>query len=112
VEVDFRIGDLTRIALGGPFDCLFDVGLYHGIRQRDLAGFRETLKRVSRQGTRWLCLAGNARELVPNGPPVVSEEEYRTELGPLFSVVRAREFRLDLRPDFRPLFWSILMERR
>ena len=112
VKVHFRAGDLTRLALGGPYDVLFDLGLYHGIRTRDLPGFLKTLERVSRRGTRWLCLAGNAREPLENGPPVVREEEFRLELGGLFKFLEVREFRFELRPDFRPLAWSILMERR
>jgi methyl halide transferase len=112
VTVDFRVGDLTRIELGDPYDVLFDSGVYHGIRTRNLAGFLETVERASRPGTRWLSLAGNASEPHPNGPPSVREEEFRTELGPLFSFLDVREFRFDLRPDFQPLAWSILMERR
>lgn len=112
VDVEFLSGDLTKMELGGPFDCLFDLGLYHGIRNRDLVGFLATLRRVSRPGTRWLSLAGNAREILPDGPPVVREEEFRAELEPLFRILRVREFRFDLRPDFQPLAWSILAERR
>ncbi len=112
VSVDFRVGDLTRIDLGGPYDLLFDSGLYHGQRQRDLAGFLSTLERVSRPGTRWLSLAGNANEPYPNGPPVVTEAEFRRELSGLFRIVRFHEFRWDLAPGFQPLGWSILLERR
>lgn len=112
VRVDLRQGDLTRTDLGGPYDCLFDLGLYHGIRLRDLDGFLTVLRRVTRPGTRWLSIAGNAKEPLAEGPPVVREEEFRSELGSLFSFVRVREFRLHItRPD-SPLAWSILMERR
>lgn len=112
VQVDFRVGDLTEVKLGGPFDCLFDLGVYHGIRDRDLSGFRATLERVSRPGTLWLSLAGNAKEIAPQGPPVVTEAEFRGELEPLFRILEVNEFRFDLRPDFQPLAWSILMKRR
>ncbi len=112
VTIDFRAGDLTTIDLGGPYDGLLDIGLYHGIRNRNLAGFTSMLQRVSRPGTRWLSLAGNANETTPEGPPVVREEDFRTELEPMFRVLEVHEFRFDLRPDLRPLAWSILMERR
>jgi SAM-dependent methyltransferase len=112
VKVDFRVGDMTKVDLGGPYDVLFDIGLYHGQRNRDLAGLLRVLTRVSRRGTRWLSLAGNAREPLPDGPPVVREEEFRAELGGLFRFLEITEFRFELRPDFRPLAWSILMERR
>jgi cyclopropane fatty-acyl-phospholipid synthase-like methyltransferase len=111
VEVRFEVGDLTQMDFGGLYDVLFDLGVYHGIRQRDLSGFLTTVERVSRRGTRWLSLAGNAREPLENGPPVVREEEFRRELSPLFKFIEVREFRFELREDFRPLAWSILMER-
>src|SRR2546428_4645400 len=99
--------------LGGPYDVVFDRGVYHGIRTGNLPGFLKMLERVTRKGTRWLCLAGNAKEPMVTGPPVVSEEEFRTELGPLLKILEVREFRFTLdREDFRPLAWSILMERR
>ena len=113
VDIDFRVGDATRMDLGGPFDVVFDRGVYHGIRARNLSGFRKMLKRVTRPGSRWLTLAGNAKEPTANGPPVVSEDEFRSELEPLFKILEVREFRFTLdRDDSRPLGWSILMERR
>lgn len=113
VAVDFRVGDATKMELSGPYDVVFDRGAYHGIRTRDLAGFRKMLERVTRPGTRWLCLAGNAKEPMENGPPVVHEREFRAELEPLFKILDVREFRFTLdKEDFRPLAWSILMERR
>lgn len=111
VTVDFRQGDLTQLDLGGPFDALFDLGLYHGIRTRSLEPFLRQLDRVTRPGTRWLSIAGNAREPNPQGPPVVSEEEFRRELGSRFRFVDVREFRLRIRRPDSPLAWSILMER-
>ena len=113
LEIDFRVGDATRMRLGGPYDVVFDRGVYHGIRGRNLPAFLRILERVTRRGTRLLCLAGNAKEPMEDGPPVVSEEEFRAELGPLFKFIEVREFRFTLdRDDFRPLAWSILMERR
>ena len=112
VHIDFRVGDLTKMDLGGPYESICDVGVYHGVRNRDLDGFLAAVKRVSRRGTRWLTLAGNAREALPDGPPVVTEEEIRRELGPLFRILQIRECRFDLRPDFQPLAWSVLMARR
>jgi ubiquinone/menaquinone biosynthesis C-methylase UbiE len=113
LEIDFRVGDATRIDLGGPYDVVFDRGVYHGIRTRNLLAFLKMLERVTREGSRWLCLAGNAKEPMEDGPPVVSEQEFRSELEPLFKILEVREFRFTLdREDFRPLAWSILMERR
>jgi SAM-dependent methyltransferase len=113
VPVDLLEGDLTRIDLGGPYDMLFDRGLYHHMRRANLSGFLQTMEKITRKGTRWLCLAGNAREQTEQGPPRVHEHEFRAELGGLFEFLDVREFRLG--PETRrsrPLAWSILMERR
>jgi SAM-dependent methyltransferase len=113
VKVDFRVADVLKDDLGGPYDILFDRGVYHCLRDVDLTKFQEVLKRVTRTGSWWLSLAGNAKEEMDPGPPVVSEEEIRAELGPLFDIVELREFRFTTnKSDFRPLGWSILMRRK
>jgi hypothetical protein len=59
-------------------------------------------------------LAGNAHEPHEPGPPVVSEEEIRAELGSLFDIVGLREFRFDqVEQGGGPfLGWSCLLRRR
>src|ERR1041384_5220544 len=113
VKIDFRVADVVKDDLGGPYDILFDRGVYHHLRTEDLKGFQEFLKRVTRGGSWWLSLAGNPKEKIENGPPVVHESEIRAELGPLFDIVELREFRFSTNSaDFRPLAWSILMRRK
>ncbi|MBE7463985.1 MAG: methyltransferase domain-containing protein [Planctomycetes bacterium] len=113
VEIDFRVADVIKDDLGGPFDVIFDRGVYHHIRRVDLAAFLERLSAASRKGTRWLTLAGHAGEVHQPGPPTVSEAEFRAELGTLFQFIEVREFRFGTdSDDFRPLAWSILMERK
>ena len=114
VNVDFRVADALKDDLGGPYDVLFDRGTYHCLRMEHLTRFQEALKRVTRRGSWWLCLAGNAKEKKQDaGPPVVTEQEIRAELGPLFEIVELREFRFATnQSDFRPLAWSILMRRK
>jgi hypothetical protein len=60
-----------------------------------------------------LVLTGNAR-LPRSGPPVVSDEEIRRELGGLFELVRLREFYFDAVQEMeeRPLGWSCFLKRR
>jgi cyclopropane fatty-acyl-phospholipid synthase-like methyltransferase len=114
VKVDFRAADVLTQELGGPYDVLFDRGVYHALRMADLAKFQNMLKRVSRRGSWYLSLAGNAKETKSeNGPPVVTEQEIRDELGSLFDIVELREFRFwTNQPGSRPLAWSILMRRK
>ncbi len=97
-----------------PFDVLFDRGCYHCVRQSALAPFQAMLERVSRPGTLFLLLTGNANEpRGDRGPPRVDEQELRDELGPWFEFLRISEFRFDDTGDAtRPLAWSVLLQRR
>jgi ubiquinone/menaquinone biosynthesis C-methylase UbiE len=114
VKVNFRVANVLQDDLGGPYDILFDRGVYHGLRLEALEKFQEVLKRVTRPGSFYLCLAGNAKEKTgEEGPPVVKEEEFRNELGSIFDILEVREFRFATNvPDFHPLAWSILMRRK
>ena len=113
VAVDFRVADVFKDDVGGPYDILFDRGVYHCLRMEDLKRFQGLLRKVTRSGSLWLSLAGNAKEELEEGPPVVSEQEIRTELGLLFDILELREFRFTSnRKDFHPLAWSILMRRK
>jgi SAM-dependent methyltransferase len=114
VSVHFLLADvLASPDVGGPFGFVFDRGCYHILREEDLAGYLGLLERALRPGATGLVLAGNAR-LPRTGPPVVTEEEIRTELGRLLEVVRLREFRWDPAPgDGGPhLGWSCLLRKR
>jgi SAM-dependent methyltransferase len=113
VDVDFRVADVLTDDLGRPYDILFDRGVYHCLRTVDLKRFQEFLKKATRTGSWWLSLAGNAKEDTDPGPPVVSEQEIRVELGLLFDIIELCEFRFSMNDSgFRPLAWSILMRRR
>ena len=82
-------------------------------RREDVGAYLDTLRRLMRPGTLGPVLAGNAREPHTPGPPVVSEEQIRSELGSLFEVVRLHEFYFDqVKPGgVRLLAWSCLLRR-
>ena len=113
VKIDFRVADVLHDDLGGPYDVIFDRGVYHGLRH-NLKKFQAAMEKVSRKGTRFFVLAGNAKEQTKEmGPPRVHEHEFRAELGGLFDILEVREFRFGTdKEDFRPLGWAILMERK
>lgn len=123
LPVAFHVGDVTALPAGlasgdampsdAPFDVLFDRGCYHCVRLGNLSGFQAMLERVTRPGTMMLLLAGNSKETREgHGPPTVSEEELRAELGRMFEFVRISEFRFDDTGNgFRPLAWSVLLRR-
>ncbi len=94
------------------FDFVYDVGFYHFIRQTDLGRFLDLLWRVTRPGTLYLVLAGRVGEEAEGGPPQVSEDDLRLELGRLFEFVHLRPCFLES-PRRREgyLGWSCLMRR-
>ena len=114
VHVRFLQADvLDPPPLGRPFPFFFDRGCYHVVRRIDVDKFLSTLERISQPGTVGLVLTGNAKEKHEPGPPVVSEQEIRQELGRVFDIVRLREFRFDQveKVGVRFLGWSCLVRR-
>ena len=125
VDVALLAADLVELPdLGPPFPLVFDRGVYHTVRRDNLAGFLDTLSRVTTQsaagtpGGTYLTLAGNANEFREGelGPPRVSAEEICRELGELMELVQLREIRFDetLIDDKleRALAWSALFRRK
>jgi SAM-dependent methyltransferase len=112
VSVHFVCGDLTNTPeIVGPFDFLFDRGVYHIVRNLDLPGYLRTLQRTLRPGALALVLTGNAR-LPRTGPPIVSEDEIRAELGRLFDILRLREIQFDPVDGVTHIGWSCLLRRQ
>ena len=46
VTVDFRVADVLKDDLGGPYDILFDRGVYHCVRTIDLKRFQKFLRKI------------------------------------------------------------------
>jgi 2-polyprenyl-3-methyl-5-hydroxy-6-metoxy-1,4-benzoquinol methylase len=119
VGVRFLAGDVLALPdLGEPFPFVFDRGVYHVLREVDVDRFRKSLASVTRPGSLYLTLAGNANEQAPAdaGPPRVRADELLADLSPLFDVVQLREFQFDgvcvEGRQMRPLAWSALWRRR
>lgn len=96
----------------GPFDLVYDAGFYHFMRQAELDRLLDLLWRITRPGSYYLVLAGNDAETAEGGPPRVSEDDLRMELGRLFQFVQLRRFRFESprRPEGY-LGWSCLLQR-
>jgi SAM-dependent methyltransferase len=115
VPVQFLVADLIHFDLNlEPFDFLFDRGCFHCARDIDLTRYQATLKKLSKPGTRYLVLTGNANEKTEGqGPPRLTEKQIRDELGELFEVEFIREVRFEDAGGVEgPLGWSCLMTRR
>jgi len=111
--IHFVLADIFEFARSAtPFDLVYDSGVYHALRQVNLERYLDALWRVSQPGSYYLCLAGAPDETADVGPPQVTEDEIRNELGRLFVFVHLRPTRLEssTRKDGYP-GWSCLMQR-
>ncbi len=124
IRVNFVATDLcslsdVRRALGSDaasfersFSLLFDRGCFHCLRKVNLSGFLETLDWLAAPQARFLMLCGNPNEQSEGGPPRVSEEEVRSDLGELFKIEAIRAFHFEDRGGITgPLGWSCQMAR-
>jgi SAM-dependent methyltransferase len=114
VRVRFVAADLLATPdLDGPYSFFFDRGCYHAVRRTDVGPYLRNLEQATASGSVGLVLAGNAREPHDPGPPLVTEEDIRRELGRLFFIDRLREFRFDevAGQGVRFLGWSIFLRR-
>ena len=115
VKVRFLVVDVLHLPdLGGPFGFFFDRGCYHAVRREAPRAYAPAVAQQLTTGGRGLILAGNAREPHDPGPPVVSEDELRHELGLAFEILDLHEFRFDDAPGVTERFlgWSCLIEKR
>src|SRR5262245_22762460 len=115
VSVHFVVADVLHMPdLGSPFGFLFARGCYYAVGRHAPQQYAPAVTRQLASGARGLILAGNAREPHDPGPPVVTEEQLRDELGLSFEVLELHEFRFDEAPGVpeRFLGWSCLVEKR
>jgi SAM-dependent methyltransferase len=109
----FVLADIFEfVQSAGQFDLVYDCGAYHSVRQTQLNRYLDMLWRVTRPGSHYLCLAGAPGATDDDGPPQVTEDELRSELGRLLEFVHLRPVRLESprRKEGYP-GWSCLMRR-
>jgi methyl halide transferase len=114
VSIQFLEADvLAPPDLGAPFGFFFDRGCYHAVRRDKPTAYAPAVARLLSPGALGLVLAGNAREPHDPGPPVVTEEEIRNELGSIFRILDRHEFRFDSPAHISEHFlgWSCLVSR-
>lgn len=107
-----------RHGLRGPFEFVFDRGVYHSVRPEGLGAYLRTLVKVTTPGALLLVLAGNGNDATPEdrGPPRVHAHEIAIELGGVFELLMLRSFLFDgVTIDgeaVHPLGWSALLRRK
>src|SRR6476660_4461092 len=112
VTAHFVVGDVLHLPeLDESFAFFFDRGCYHAVRRDVPDQYAPAVARQLAAGGRGLILAGNAREPHDPGPPVVTEEQIRDELGLSFQILELHEFRFDEAPSVTECFlaWSCLV---
>ncbi|MCA9192653.1 MAG: class I SAM-dependent methyltransferase [Planctomycetales bacterium] len=114
VQIRFLSGDICKWDQPmESFGFFFDRGCYHAVRREPGNAYVNVISRLLASGGRGLILAGNAREPHVPGPPVVSEEDIRNELGEKFCILDLQEFRFDEAPGVPEKFlgWSCLVKK-
>ncbi len=113
VAVRFVLADAFKFGpTAGQFDLVYEAGFYHFVRQSDLERFLDLLWRITRPGSLYLSLSGSDGETAEGGPPKVSPDEVRRELGRLFEIVSVRPCRIESPHRAEGyLGWSCLLRR-
>ena len=101
VSCAFLVGDVTRLAVAGPFDLALDLGCLHSIPVGGRAGYAAGLGRVVRPGGTYLLYA-----FAPGGPAFgLTREDVRATFADAFDVVSFEEGK------GRPSAWYTLVKR-
>lgn len=101
VSVTFLVGDVTRLAVPGPFDLALDIGCLHSIAASGRPGYAVGLARVVRPGATYLLYA-----FAPGGPAFgLTALDVRETFADAFDVVGVEEGR------GRPSAWYTLVRR-
>jgi SAM-dependent methyltransferase len=87
VKVDFRQGDVTRLAdlgLTPGYSLLFDFGCYHGLKRDQRVRYAEGVTALAAPGATLLMMAFT--KAVPPVPSGVSDTELRERFGPAWDL--------------------------
>jgi len=109
VRVRWLLADVLNLPDLGTFDLVFDRGCYHNVRYADAAGFVESMRGLSRPGTRALIVSLNRA-----GPPGVIEQTMRDDFSASFDFVWLKESEIQTGPDGaqRRPSWSLMLQRK
>ena len=109
VEVNWMLADVLRLPDMKPFDFMFDRGCYHNVRYVDAAGFTESVRQLSRPGTRFFVLSLNR-----DGPPGVREKHMRDDFSSFCEFEWLRESGIHTGRDGqnRHASWSAMLRRK
>ena len=108
VQVRWLLADVLALPDLEPFDLIFDRGCYHNVRYVDAAAFVESVRRITRPGTRFLLLSLNR-----DGPPGVREHHMRDDFSSLFQFEWLRKSGTEgQRTGAERARWSAMLRRK
>ena len=114
VRVHFMLVKLPNPFLPGKvFDFVFDRGCFHALKNDERPRYADMLKELTKEGSLFLLLTGNAKEPRNPGPPTMTEDEIRESFSRFFDFLWIKEFRFDTTDAGEgPLGFSSLMKRK
>jgi SAM-dependent methyltransferase len=109
VRVEWVLADVLVLPELEPFEFIFDRGCYHNVRYVDAAAFVESLRRLSRPGTRVLVLSLNR-----DGPPGIREHHMRDDFSALFEFEWLRDSGIHTGREGKTVreSWSLMLRRK
>ncbi len=109
VRVEWVLADVLALPKLEPFDFIFDRGCYHNVRYVDATTFVESVRQLSKPGTRCLILSLNR-----DGPPGVREKHMRDDFSSSFDFEWLQESGIQTGKDGqnRRASWSLMLRRK
>jgi len=106
VNVNWVLADVLELPELEPFDLIFDRGCYHNVRYVDAKTFVQSVRQISKPGTRCLVLSLNR-----DGPPGVREKHMRDDFSSSFEFEWLRESGIQTGKDgqSRRASWSLML---
>jgi cyclopropane fatty-acyl-phospholipid synthase-like methyltransferase len=93
LDIDFRRGDVTRLAdagVDGPFDLVYDLGCFHSLPAELRPRYVAQVEHVARSGGTYLLYAFSFPPRPGRAPAAVPRETVEGLFGPPFEMVEAR----------------------
>jgi len=93
LDIDLRRADVTQLAgagVDGPFDLVFDLGCFHGLRPETRERYAAEVARVSRDDATFLLFAFSSAPFARGGPKGVPRETVERLFDRAFELVEAR----------------------
>lgn len=93
LDIDLRRADVSRLVeagVDGPFDLVFDLGCFHGLRPETRERYAAEVARVSGDGATYLLFAFSSAPFARGGPKGVPRETVERLFDPAFELVEAR----------------------